>query len=183
MVNISSQQEMANLKKVWSAFKEPNSNIDNFVFDKEQNPLIIQKRIIDFVERIGGSESKIDACDIQYFVPKLIDLFQNTLKCSHFMRDMQCFRGRETFKIDLMALSAGSCYLIEIENRSNYAVTNRLNKKLNLVNKHLPEFSELKKKGVVFSIHYSEEFKYNVLAAGFYFVTADEFGYELHLPE
>ena len=182
MTYASSPHNKRNLKKVWSAFKDPNSNIEKFVFDKERNPLLIQKRVIDFVERIGGGESKIDACDVRFFIPKLIDLFQATLRCTHFMRDMNCCKGNASFTIDLVALTSLSCYLIEIENNSNYSATTRLESKIELSNKYLEEFSGLDKKGVIFSVRYTEEFKYHVLAKGYYFATADENGYELHLP-
>ena len=131
-------------------------------------------QIKELGKQIGGLGNKFGTFNEGLVLPSLFKLFKEKFYCTEITERYKFFSNGDSMEIDLLAISADSCFIIEIKSHFKPDAIEQLQKQIERFRKFKKEYADRKIYGVIVATHYEKENIKELILNGIYFISISD---------
>ena len=178
--------EKLDFDKVWAMFQETDRRFKETDVTFKETEMAMKetdKQIKELGKQIGGLGNKFGTFNEGLVLPSLYKLFKEKFKCREFAVRYRFKANGSYTKIDLLAISDDSCYLIEIKSHFKSDAIEQLQKQIERFRKIKKEYADRKIYGAIVATHYDKDNIRELTRSGIYFISISDDLVNLQIPD
>ncbi len=164
-------------------FKETDELLSAKYLETEKSMKETGNQIKELGKQIGGLGNKFGTFNEGLVLPSLRKLFNQKFNCTDISERYKFYSNSDSMEIDLLAIAANSCFIIEIKSHYRSDAIEQIQKHIEKFRKIKKEYADRKLYGVIVATHYDKESIKELLRNGIYFISISDDLVDLQLPD